>query len=505
MTPTNSDNTGKGAGYSIGGGRTDSVSFLLDGGNNNNLLSNTYVVNPNPDAIAEFRILESNYGAEYGRNAGGIVSVVTKSGSNSLHGTAYDYLRNEDLNANDFFNNENGKARNVLKRNQFGGTVGGPIMVPRLLDGRNKLFFFFSYQGQRQNSIAENGNIPVYTPQEAQGDFSQWSNGGPDPSVVNFLLANPYYQSNPSLAAKGIIDPARIDPVAAAYFKNGLIPTSPLGFIASSAGAKDNIDDYLGKIDLNLTSRDTLSGTFTSHDSTQAIPFTDNTYGANVPGFTNDQLETDYYGALTYNHTFAPSLLNEFRVTAQRSNLNQYLPSRTLPNPNDLGVNIISDDPHGPPLLNFYGNVLYVGYSPNGPTKLINNTYALYDNVSWTKGSHNTKYGFYFSPYQNNTVYDYYINGSFLFYGPTTSVGSGNDFADFLFGLPDEYVQFPRAPSNIRSNSYAAFAQDEWHVTRRLTLTLGLRYEYAQPKYDTQGRTFTFIPGLQLTRFPARH
>ena len=502
VTPTNPDNTGKGAGYSIGGGRTDSVSFLLDGGNNNNLLSNTYVVNPNPDAIAEFRILESNYGAEYGRNAGGIVSVVTKSGSNSLHGTAYDYLRNEDLNANDFFNNENGKARNVLKRNQFGGTVGGPIIVPRVVDGRNKLFFFFSYQGQRQNSIAEDGNIPVYTPQEAQGNFSQSSNGTPDPSVAKFLLANPYYQPNPALAAQAVIDPARIDPVALAYFKNGLIPTSPLGFIPSSAGARDNLDDYLGKIDLNLTSRDTVSGTFTSHDSRQAIPFTDDTYGANVPGFTNNQLETDYYGALTYNHTFAPALLNEFRVTAQRSNLNQYLPSRSLPNPNDLGVNIISDDPHGPPLLNFNGNQLYVGYSPNGPTNLINNTYAFYDNVSWTKGSHNTKYGFYFSPYQNNTAYDYYINGSFLFYGPTTSVGSGNDFADFLFGLPDEYVQFPRAPSNIRSNSYAAFGQDEWHVTRRLTLTLGMRYEYSQPKYDTQGRTFTFIPGLQSTRFP---
>jgi outer membrane receptor protein involved in Fe transport len=502
VTPTNSDNTGKGAGYSIGGGRTDSVSFLLDGGNNNNLLSNTYVVNPNPDAIAEFRILESNYGAEYGRNAGGIVSVVTKSGSNSLHGTAYDYLRNEDLNANDFFNNENGKPRNVLKRNQFGGTIGGPIMVPHVVDGRNKLFFFFSYQGQRQNSIAEDGNIPTYTPLEAQGNFSQSSNGGPDQSVANFLLANPYYQPNPALAARGIIDPAKIDPVALAYFKDGLIPTSPLGFVASSAGAQDNIDEYLGKIDLNVTSRDTISGTFTSHADTRAIPFTDNTYGANVPGFTNDQLETDYYGAITYNHTFAPALLNEFRVTAQRSNVNQYLPSRKLPNPNDLGINIVSDDPHGPTLLNFNGNQLYVGYSPNGPTNLINNTYALYDNVSWTKGNHNTKYGFYFSPYQNNTVYDYYINGAFLFYGPTTSVGSGNDFADFLFGLPDEYIQFPKAPSNIRSNSYAAFGQDEWHVTRRLTLTLGLRYEYAQPKYDTQGRSFSFIPGLHSTRFP---
>jgi outer membrane receptor protein involved in Fe transport len=501
-TPTNSDNTGKGAGYSIGGGRSDSVSYLLDGGNNNNLLSNTFVVNPNPDAIQEFRIIQSNYGAEYGRNAAGIISVVTKSGTNALHGTLYDYVRNDAMNANDFFNNENGAARNILKRNQFGGTIGGPIVLPHVVNGRNKLFFFFSYQGQRQNSIAGDGNVPVYTPGEAQGNFSQAAAGAVDQNVANFLLANPYYQSNPTLASQGIIDPTRIDPVAAAYFKAGLMPISPAGVIQSLGRAKDNTDDYLGKIDFNLTSRDTISGTFTEHNSTQAIPFTDSTDGANVPGFTNNGLETDYYGAVTYNHIFTPTLLNEFRVTAQRSNLDQYVPSQKLATPNELGVNIVSDDPTGPPLLNFFGSSLYVGNSPNGPTKLINNTYAFYDNLSWTKGKHNTKFGFYFSPYQNNTNYDYYVNGAFLFYGPSTAVGSGNDLADFLLGLPDEYVQFPRAPSNIRSSSYAGYAQDEWHIARRFTLNLGIRYEYAQPKYDTQGRTFSFIPGLQSTRFP---
>src|SRR5690242_4388868 len=169
VTPTNPDNTMQAGGYSIGGGRNDSVTFLLDGGNNNNLLNNSYVANPNPDAIEEFRVLESNYSAEYGRNAGGIVSVVTKSGTNSLHGTAYDYIRNTDLNANDFFSNELGHPRNDLKRNQFGGTIGGPIYIPKVVDGRNKLFFFFAYQGQRQNSVAQYGNVPAYTPAQLTG------------------------------------------------------------------------------------------------------------------------------------------------------------------------------------------------------------------------------------------------------------------------------------------------------------------------------------------------
>jgi hypothetical protein len=136
---TNPDSGAAGT-YSIGGQRTDSVTFLLDGGLNNDLLSNNVVANPNPDAVAEFRVLESNYNAEYGRNAGGIVSVVTKSGSNQFHGTAFDYLRNNDFNANSFFSNEQGLPVPILKRNQFGGTVGGPIV-------KNKLFFFFSYEG----------------------------------------------------------------------------------------------------------------------------------------------------------------------------------------------------------------------------------------------------------------------------------------------------------------------------------------------------------------------
>src|SRR5438270_5005490 len=165
VTPTNPD-SGAAGNYSIGGQRTDSVTYLLDGGNNNDLLGNSVVADPNPDAIAEFRVLENNYSAEYGRNAGGIVSVVTKSGTNSFHGTAYDYVRNNFFDANTFFNNEQGLPTPVLKRNQYGGTIGGPIL-------KNKLFFFFSYQGQRESALDTTpGRVTTYTPAEANGDFS---------------------------------------------------------------------------------------------------------------------------------------------------------------------------------------------------------------------------------------------------------------------------------------------------------------------------------------------
>jgi hypothetical protein len=498
VTPSNPDSGAAGA-YSIGGGRSDSVTYLLDGGLNNDLLSNGVVVNPNPDAIAEFRVLESTYGAEYGRNAGDIVSIVSKSGTNQLHGTAYDYVRNTDFNANDFFSNQQDQPRAILNRNQYGGTIGGPIIIPHIVDGRNKLFFFFSYQGQKQTQVQLEGEVQTYTPAEAMGNFSQAVNGGPDPNVVKFLQANPYYQSNPSLASQAIIDPTKIDPVAQAYFSNGLIPTSPTGFLYPQASALANANEYLGKLDYSISSRDTLSGTFTAHDSETTSPFAN----ANVTGYTSATFAQTYSASINYTHVFTPSILNEARVTAVRSTPTQDVPITPLDKvtPAVLGINITPDLVTGPPELYFYGTGLSTGFSGGGPTTFANTVYAYYDNLSWTKGRHTMKFGFFFSPYQNNTQYDFYGNGSYSFFGPGTYAGSGTDLADFLFGLPDNYYQASNAYNDIRTHQIAFYGQDEFHLSKRLTVNLGMRYEYSEPKYDTQGRSFTFIPGEQSQRF----
>ena len=494
VTPTNPDSGAQG-GYSIGGQRTDSVTYLLDGGNNNSLLGNSVVANPNPDAVAEFKVLENNYGAEYGRNAGGIVSIVAKSGTNTLHGTLYDYVRNTDFDANTFFNNEQGLPVGVLKRNQFGGTIGGPVFIPKVVDGRNKVFFFFSYEGQRQTSNDAIGETTVYTPAEAQGNFS---GSAGQQAVATFLENNPYYQSDPALAAQGIIDPNSISPVAKAYFANNLIPITASGFQFPQAPAIANYNEYLGKLDYNITSRDTFSFTFTHQLYPQYYPFWNN----NVPGFPITRGTDTFSGTVNYTHTFTPALLNELRVTAQRLDHSQDIPANKQPDASQLGVNITPDQNTGPPILFFDGTGMTVGYSYQGPTREVDNTYALYDNLSWTRGGHNWKFGFYYSPYQNNTVYDFFVNGAFDFYGPSTGVGSGFDLADFLLGLPDDFLEFGKAPSNIRSRQYAGYGQDTWKVAPRLTLTLGLRYEYSQPKFDTQGRSFSYVPGDQSTRFP---
>lgn len=500
VTETNPGNTGAG-GFSIAGSRNDSITFLLDGGVNNNLLNNGVVFNPNPDTVAEFRILTSNYTAEYGRNGGGIISVVTKSGSNDFHGSVFDYVRNDRFNANSFFNNRSGTPREVLKRNQFGFTLGGPIILPRFgeggastYNGRDKAFFFVGYQGQRQVQNLTSTPTTTFSPAELRGDFS---NSASRADVAAYLLANPFFQSNAALAAQGIIDPARIDPVAQNYIRAGLIPTStaPGGTFVTQGSAKNDNDELTLKFDFNVRSADRFSVTLGASRNPTLAPFSNN----NVPGFPVTTSFDRRFANLAYTTVFSPTTLNDFRFTAQRSGQLQGVPAADRPKPADLGIpGIISDAPNGPPIL-FFGSGLTVGFTFNGPANLINNTFNFTDTFSMVRGKHNLKFGGNYSAYQNNTQYAFFVNGAFDFTG---LYATGDGFADFLLGAPDDYLQFGDAPSDIRSKSIYGFAQDEWRVRPNLTLTLGVRYEYNQPKYDKQGRSFSIIPGQRSTRFP---
>ena len=476
-------------GFTVAGGRPDAVTYLLDGGLNNAVTSNNVVFDPNPDTIAEFRILTNNYTAEYGRNGGGTVTVVTKSGTNDLHGSLFEYLRNDDFNANDYFDKEFGQPRPVLKRNQFGGTFGGPII-------KDRLFYFFGYQGQRQVSVFHGQAVTTYTPAELNGDFSQAVNGAPDPNVVAYLQEFPYFQSNPALAAQGIMDPTKIDPVAQAYIKAGLVPTSPSGQLFPKGTASDNVDQYTGKLDFYATANDRLSLTIGSNQEPELNPLV----GATVAGFPANISTTNQFLNLAYTKTFSSSLLNEAHATAQRFYQTSSAASHP-PDPAALGVNINSDLSFAPPIVQLLSSNLVLGFDPNLPRKKADDSYGISDTLTWTKGRHTIKAGGRFAIMQENSVYAYATNGWFFFYGPETGVGSGTDLADFLFGAPDEYQQYPRANNNEHQKQYALFAQDEWKVTPRLVLTLGLRWEYTSPETDIHGHTFDIIPGLHSTRF----
>ena len=492
VAETNEDNTGAGS-YSIAGGRSDSVTFLLDGALNNNLLSNGVVYNPNPDTIAEFRILESNYSAEYGRNGGGVISMVTKSGTNEWHGSAFEFLRNDDFNANSYFNNANGLPRDVLKRNQYGGTLGGPIK-------KDKFFFFVGYQGQRLSQQQPTGEGTVFTPAQLNGDFSGVAGGykpndacpNADAAVAGFLTANPYFQGNAAAAGCGVIDPTTINAVSHNYIAAGLIPTSPTGLADYQGAGTNNSNELTMKFDFDISQKDKVSVTLGGFRNPRLNPFA----FASVPGFPDVNGDNNYIGNLGYSHTFTPNLVNEFRVFVQRNNHQQEVPqgANTSVTAAKLGVGTTPDISTGPPNL-WFDNGLYVGYSEQGPTSEINNTFGFTDTLGFIHGRHNFKMGTGVSAYQNNTAYAFYVNGEWDFIGNGGS-GSGNSLADFLLGIPSEYFQYPNAPSNIRSKSYYGFFQDEWRISKRLTLNLGLRYEYNSPKLDTKGRSFSVIPGV---------
>jgi hypothetical protein len=531
VTESNPDNTGAGT-YSIAGGRSDSVTFLLDGSLNNDLLDNGVVFNPNPDTIEEFRVLESNYSAEYGRNGGGIISEVTKSGTNQWHGSAFDYLRNGDLDANSYFRNLDGTARDPLRRNQYGGTFGGPITIPGVVNGKNRFFFFVGYQGQKESDLATPTfqGIPVLSTAEAGGDFSQAaSNGGPDPNVSCFLTglwqntgnpaepdgsscgtpANPFYAAPVQPAACSAIacalDPTKFNPVSVNYITKGLLPVTPSGVINPTSSSINNQNELTMRFDFQVTQKDQLTATIGGQRNPQINPFvTEANFvpWADVPGYSVSGKINDYFVNLAYTRTISSNMLNEVRFGTQRLFELQGVPvgpnAQFTASALGFDPSFKPDNPSGPPLIAFDNLETTIGYTYSGPTTLVNNTFGVSDTFTWIRGKHNWKMGAGFSGYQNNQVFDFITNGIYDFNGTLT----GNAFADFLLGAPTDFQQSPAAPSDIRSKSTYGFFQDEWHATKRFTLTLGIRYEYSSPKYDTEGRTFSIIPGDQSTRFP---
>jgi Carboxypeptidase regulatory-like domain len=503
VVPTPENGQSQAVSFSIAGGRADSVLYLMDGGINNNVTGGTVVFNPNPDTVAEFRILENNYTAEYGHSAGGVVSVVTKSGTNQWHGSAFDYLRNTDLDANLFFNKEQPALGNpflprpILNRNQFGGTFGGPVL-------KNRLFFFFGYQGQRQTATQSGQLITVYTPAELTGDFS-----GADPTdqaaVANFLTSYPYYQPNHALALQGIIDPTKIDPVAQAYIAAGLIPSTATGTLQPTGNPTDNANQYTGRLDFYPSTKDRLSATVGYNKETTSSPltFTGPSYdngSADVPGFGSSSPVTNDSFNLAWTRTISPTTLNEARFVVERY-YSTSTPTSHPPSGSTLGVVINSDDYFGPPQLSFDDSGLQIGFNPNVPRLKADTTFAYSDMFSWVHGNHTLKFGASWTAVRERSTYTYQTNGAFEFGGSETGIGSGDDLADFLLGVPDYFYEYSKGVNGEQQKQTTAFAEDTWQVRPHLTLTFGLRYEYYSPETDPAGASFDFIKGLQSQRF----
>lgn len=491
---------GSGNPYSVSGQRSESMTFLLDGADNNDFLGNNIVVDPNPDAVAEFKILTNNYTAEYGRTSGGIVNQVIKSGTNSVHGSAFEFFRNTALDSSDYFL----QAVPVLRRNLFGGTIGLPIK-------KDKLFFFASYQGTRRAEGQTPGPIPVLSQNERTGNFAELYTG-----VINPVTGYDYGQlfdpttggTLPFMCSGTACNQVPVDPVIANYIANYLpLPNPNLPGNEAEFDPVAHISDnqFITRVDYTISKKDTLSGVYIIDDTPDTYPFqiiNGASTGGDVPvgsGFT----DANRYqaGNITWTRTISPTILNELRFAANRVATYQSVPTTTT-SPSALGfLTVTPDDPKGtaPPLMSITGN-FNLGPSPQGPTKIHDTVFQYQDTLSWMKGRHDLKFGVDLRWVENNFNFDFYNNGSFYF-GQGGSF-TGNTLADFVGGFFDNYYQFSNAIYGIRTHSLYFFGQDAWKLTHNLTLSYGLRYEYNSPQEDPRNQIIGWYPGQQSQLFP---
>ena len=470
-----------GSTMNVNGGQFDMNNFMFDGAYFINPSRNTPMNYPPPDAIQEFRIQTSNFSSDYGRDAGSEVTVISKSGSNDFHGSAWEFLRNDDLNARSFF------ASTVpgVKENQFGAAMGGPIK-------KDKLFYFGSFQGLTNRPQAVENVVAVPSAAERSGDFSSLLPATILTDPVNPVTGLPY--STPSggpCVANNIIDPTCIGAVT----KNLLqyVPQSPSGTVVSLGPSPSNNENYFGRIDWNKSSKQQLFGhVYVDHTSSSTA-----TAGcgnlADTNGYIGEHFveETDM---ITLNDTylFSPHLVNQAIVSYLRTTSNEF-ESKTI-NPSQLGVDMPQYIPTGALEVNVSGSFnLGSGFN----TRFLNNNYEIRDALDWMKGKHEFKFG---GQYMRLHFIQRFI-GSPVF--GFNGVQTGSPLADFMLGAYTSLsLQFGIAQNDDVQSAPSLFFQDEFKVKPHFTMTYGLRWEPMFPWYDNYNRINALKFGAESTVRP---
>ena len=535
------------AGYfSVNGNREAANSFLVNGGDVEEGRLNGASVIPTLDSIQEFRLLTNSFDAEYGRFSGGIVNAVTKSGNNGFHGTLFEFVRNNDLDSRGFFemNQFNpatgqeipGTARAAFKQNQFGAAGGGPIL-------KNRLFFFSDYQGTRLIRGSATGVDYVPSIQERTGDFSDFATTGvpsltgtvhgsnvPGSGSMDQVLSQrlgykvtsgePYWVSGCNTLAdaqagtcvfpNNVIPQAAWGPVGKATMNFIPTPTaSPGGTPIYSTSAFNQVvrDDKIGeRIDLDSQRFGHWSFYYHLDDSNALDPYAGQQ--DNVPGFPATTLTRAQQMNVGNIHNFGATAVNEAHLNYTRMGLHLDEPKGGIGDITSFGfvkggLGIVPVDP-GPPYegmpltcLNLLGDCMGL---PSLSTGQFNNTIQAVDNFSKVISTHTIKFGGEFRYLQINERNVCAPNGNFSFSGSET----GNDFADFLLGAPDpsSSVQCSNQYLDSRTKYGGAYAQDTFKVKPNFTLNYGLRWEFSQPFYDTQGKIQAFVPGEQSKVYP---
>jgi hypothetical protein len=529
ITPSGSLNPGN---QSISGQREDANGFLVNGADAKEEMNGGTSIIPNLDSIAEFRVLTNNFDAEYGNYAGGIVNVVTKGGTNALHGDAFEFLRNTVLDARNFFS----PVREAYQQNQFGGTLGGRIK-------KDKLFFFGDYQGTRNIQGLDTGLLPVPSLADRAGNLSDIAgsfvttdaSGNKIPSRVSACAAVPCLASQLSQALGYTVSPGEryVFPGCSStgpnpcVFPSAVIPPSAwsapaknlLGYIpppnletatgpAFSGTENERLRDDKTSLRIDAVSArwGNLSAYYFFDDYRVSNPFPTGQGGANVPGFSGLNLGRSQLVSLGDTRTFGSSMVNEFHFSFMRSANNVGQPS------GGVGVTLASQGfvtgagtpgifPLAPKIEGVENIVFQNAFVMGEPiTNLAqaNNTFSVNDSLSRAVHSHTLKAGVEVSFEQVNVNPDATFNGTFLFNGYQTGV----TFADFLIGAPNLYTQADSQTYYPRHKYVGWFAQDSWRVKPSLTLNYGLRVELMQYWSEKYNQVPTFMPGEQSVVYP---
>ncbi|MGA3188719.1 MAG: TonB-dependent receptor [Bryobacteraceae bacterium] len=501
---------------SINGQREFANSFVLNGADVEEDVNMGTAIIPNLDSIAEFKILTSNFDAEYGEFSGGQISVVTKSGSNELHGGVFEFLRNTNLDARNYFS----PTRGAFDQNQFGGTLGGPIR-------RNKLFFFADYQGTRLTQGVDTGEIPVPSILDRSGNLSDLTgsfttvdqNGNSVPTTVS----GPYFASQLAQklgygvsAGEPYYTPGCTTPVQC-VLPNGVIPQSawsaPAASLLKYIPAPNNANGTFSTSAFNQTLRDDkgayrvdgtspwgmLSAYYFLDDWNQNNPYPVAQGGANVPGFNALNLGRAQLLSLGDTKTFSSTAVNEFHFSFMRDATDLGKPiggvGISLASQGFTGIVPLSPKTEGVESVDF--NNFSIGTNTN-ELRQVNNTFQWRDGFSKIVGTHTIKVGGEFHYDQVNTNPIAQLNGNFIFFGSETGV----DFADFLLGIPSQYNQSQLQPFYGRNKYVGIYAQDSWRLRKNLTLNYGLRWDRVEPWYEKYNQLATFEPGKQSIVFP---
>ena len=533
---------------SVNGGRGRANNFSVNGGDANDQFANLPTIQPTPDAIDEFRVISNTFDAEYGRNSGAVVNVITKSGTNQWHGDIYEYFRNTVLNAQGYFNT----IKPQENQNQFGGTFGGPIL-------KDRTFFFVSYEGRRVRQGISGQTVIVPTPQERTGVFAGGLSGGiTDQFTADALNGRP--GCTEAIAAEGGTTPVAgaswgdifptdvngnanipttcMDPVALDMLRFVPSANRPNSIYQAVPVSADTQNQFTFRFDHHINQRQNFSFYYYFTNDSNFQPFYDfQASGANIPGFGANVGSRYQQFNPSHTWTISNSLINEARFTYMREGQLTFQHPQTTnlvqdsclsPAAQAVCFNGTSDSSSGPnsivsqlgtspqygittglppnrqgvPFIGVSGGFA-IGNGWEGELPQVGNSYMATDSITWVKANHTMKFGADVRRAQFDQTLYYNVSGEYTFNSTTeNSVLYNDNYPGYLLGLDDSYTQGSAQREDIRNTGVYVFAQDSWKIKPSLTMNYGLRWELDTPLADALHHVQTFRPGQNSSVYP---